>query len=139
METSKTLTKRMMLDRQVKEYIINAIDNSNYDDEQGQPLLFDSKEENPKEWLCFLYDTFRSEYGWHIEQVGEQRAFREWIMGLPSSFNIDFENYKILQIAVKWGSIPAEYTEKQADKILENWFNFITVKTFQLFRKYKIQ
>lgn len=133
-KTSKTLTKRMMLDRTVKQYILDAICPDGYEDANGKQVeLKDSKEA-----LGFVYKTFKSEYGFNIARYGEQGAFREWIMGLPSSFNIDFENYKILQIAVKWGSIPADYTERQADKILENWFNFITVKTFQLFRKYKV-
>lgn len=76
----------------------------------------------------------------HISHgFGEYRSFTEWLQGLPSCFNIDFENYKILKLAVLWGSIHEKHTERQADKILENWFNFIMVKTFQLFKKYKIE
>lgn len=126
----KTLTKRMALDRNVKEYIVQAIDSEGYE-ANGQIVSDEDK-------LAFLKDTFIKEYGWAVERYGEYRAFKEWLQGLPSCFNVDFENYKIIQIAVKWGSIPADYTEKQADRILENWFSFITVKTFQLFRKYKI-
>jgi hypothetical protein len=78
-----------------------------------------------------------------IARYGEQEAFSEWIMGLPSSFNIDFENYKILELARKWGSIKPELTgktlERREDLILSNWFNFITVKTFQLFKKHGIK
>ena len=59
-----------------------------------------------------------------------------WIMGLPTCLNIDFENYKILELAKLWGSIPENATEKQEDKILANWWNFIAVKFFQLVRKY---
>jgi hypothetical protein len=129
------MSKNMILDKTVKQYIVDAISSEGYADSDGiAETLLDSKDA-----LTFLYKTFQSEYGWHIERVGEQKAFKEWLMGLPSSFNIDFENLKILQLAVKWGSIPENYTEKQADKILENWFNFITVKTFQLFKKYKIE
>lgn len=59
-------------------------------------------------------------------------------MGLPSSFNIAFTNYDILQLAYKWGSLKETDTESRKDKIIANYFNFIAVKTFQLFKKYKI-
>lgn len=122
--------KNKELDIAIKKYIVEAISTDGYD--------FPAKSPSDKMLLQFLYDTFRSEYGWSIERYGEQKAFSEWIMGLPSSFNVDFENYKILQLAVKLGSIPVDYTEKQADNILANWWNFITAKTFQLFRKHKV-
>jgi hypothetical protein len=121
--------KNMKLDKVVKDYILDAIDCTQYEGVECK---------DGKEYLAFLYKTFKAEYGWNIERVGEVSAFKEWMQGLPSSFNIDFENYKILQLAVKWGSIPENYTERQADKILENWFNFIAVKTFQLFKHYKV-
>lgn len=122
--------KNMELDKTVKAYILEAIDNEGYDD--AKELKTD------KDKLSFLMDTFKSEYGWSIERYGMHKAFSDWIAGLPSSFNIDFENYKILELAKAWGSIPKDATEAQEDKILLNWFNFITVKTFQLFRKHKI-
>lgn len=123
----RTLTKRQKLDRNVKEYILGAIDAQGYNIE---PLPTTDKEK-----LQFLYNTFISEYGWAIERYGEQRAFMEWIQGLPTCFGIDFENYRILQIADKWESITERFT---AEKVINNWFNFITVRTFQLFRKHKV-
>jgi hypothetical protein len=125
---TKPVSKRVKLDRTVKQYILDCIDSENYD----------IKVNTDKEKLQFLFNTFQSEYKWQIERVGQYKAFTEWLMGLPSAFNVEFQNYDILQLAIKWESLPKDYTEKQADKILENWFNFITVKTFQLFRKHKI-
>ena len=122
--------KNITLDRTVKAYILDAIDNSGYDD--AKELKTDAEK------LQFLMDTFKSEYGWSIERKGQYKAFEEWIQGLPSSFNIDFENYRILELAKAWNSIPSDATERQEYKILANWFNFITIKTFQLFRKHKI-
>lgn len=94
-----------------------------------------------KEKLQFLYNTFIKEY-WHEYNKKYYKniisAFSSYLQGLPSCYHVDFENYVILQIAKKWGSIPENATEKQEDKILENWFNFIANKTFQLFKKYKI-
>lgn len=122
--------KNMTLDRTVKQYILDAISNEGYDD--AKELVTEAEK------LDFLAKTFIGEYSYAVDRLGASKAFADWIMGLPSSFNIDFENYKILELAKAWGSIPADATERQKDKILENWFNFITVKTFQLFRKHHI-
>ena len=91
-----------------------------------------------KEKLEFLMKTFKSEYGHEIPRMGMVNAFREWTQGLPTAFGIPFENYEILKMAKKGGSLPANATDKQEDKILANYWNFMAVKTFQLFRKYKV-
>jgi hypothetical protein len=125
------LTKEQ--NKSYEQYIIEAIDESGYD--EPLPLCTD------KQKLQFLHDTFVSEY-WHEQNQKryhiKENAFREWIMGLPSCFNIEWENYKILDLAVRMGNLPEDYTKNQADKILENYFAFITAKVFRLFRKYKI-
>lgn len=127
---SKVKGKTATLNSFVFPYILNAIDAEGYD--------LQKLPETDTEKLQFLADTFKSEYGWMIERVGGQNAMREWIMGLPSSFNIDFENYRIIELAKEWNSIPANATEREEDKILNNWFNLIAAKTFQLFRKHNI-
>lgn len=119
------------LNKVMASYILSNIDETTYG------IQFDNGKD--KERLQFLYDTFKSEYGWSIARYGLQNAFREWIMGLPSVYTIDFENYKIIQLAIKWGSLPVTHTDAQAQKILDNWFNFVTVHTFKLFKKYKIE
>jgi hypothetical protein len=100
---------------------------------------YDSNPKTTKQKLQFLKDTFKAEHGFNIVRVGEQNAFREWIQGLPSSFNIPFENYRILELAKKSGSLSKNPTEAQEDKILENYWTFITSKTYQLFRRNKIK
>ena len=109
-------------------YIINCIDSEAYD----------IKTKSTKDKLQFLSDTFHKEYGWNIERIGQYMAFQEWTQGLPSVFHIEFYNYKIIELAKKIGTLDKNATEKQEDRILENYWNFITILTFQLFRKYKI-
>lgn len=116
------------LKQKAETYILESIDSDAYD----------IVTTTDKEKLQFLADTFKKEAGWNIERVRAYKAFQEWIMGLPTAFNIEFENYKILELAKSWGSIPNNATELQEDKILDNYWNFITNHTFQLFRKYKI-
>lgn len=88
--------------------------------------------------MLILYCKLRSEYQWHIDQVGEHKAFSEWIAGLPTCFGIEFTNHDILVLCESWGVIDANSTEAYKDKLIANYFNFIAVKTFQLFKKHKV-
>ena len=80
--------------------------------------------------LQWVVKTFESESGGKYAN-----HFCGWLQGLPSAFSVDFMNYRILELAVEWGSLPQNATEKQADKIIENWFNFITTKFATLCRR----
>lgn len=122
------MSKSSELDRTAKLYILDCIDNSGFNDDTL----------NTQEKIDFLKETFYSEYKWRIDQMGEQKAMAVYISGLPSSFNIAYSNDDILKLAVKWGSIPEDYTENQAYKIIENWFNFVAAKTCQLFKGFRI-
>lgn len=132
-QQSKVKGKTATLNSYVFPYILNAIDAEGYD--------LEKLPETDKEKLQFLADTFKNEYcnEWNLKQYGSyQEVMRQWIMGLPSSFNIDFENYRIIELAKEWHSIAANATEREENKILNNWFNLIAAKTFQLFRKHNI-
>ena len=118
------MSKSSELDKTVKLYILNAIDT----DYNG----------SDKDAVTGLKESFYAEYGWMVERAGEQKALAEWLQGLPSAINIDFYNHEILKLAVLWGSIPENATEKQEDKIIDNWFNFIANKIGQLFRGYHV-
>lgn len=91
-----------------------------------------------QEKLQFVLDCFRAEAGYNIKRVGKHQALKDWFAGLPSVIHVDFENYKILKLAIAWESIPADATESQEDKILGNWFNFIAVKFLQLCKRNKV-
>lgn len=49
------------------------------------------------------YNIFKQEHGFMIERVGEENAFKEWLMGLPSVLSVPFYNYDILENAKKAG------------------------------------
>ena len=104
---------------------------------------YDDKELNTdKEKLQFLYDCFFSEYWYDYNKqryAGNQvRGFADWLAGLPSVFTVAFEWYDIISLAKRWGSLPEDATERQEDKICENWFNLVANKTFQLFKRHNI-
>lgn len=93
------------------------------------------------EKLVYLKKTFHSEYCYplHLSRYGSvQEVLRQWLMGLPSAINIAFENWEILEIAVRWQSIPKDYSEAEAYKILDNWFKLLAFKIMQLWKIHKI-
>jgi hypothetical protein len=112
----------------INNYLLNVIDGENY----GKVLNIDTEK------LQFVADIFKSEYGYMIRRIGYQPALKEWFSGLPSAINIDFGDYRIIELAKEFGSLPDNATENQEDKIIANWFNYMAYKLVQLFRKNKI-
>lgn len=129
-KVAKPLTKRQIATKQAYDYILNAIDASGYDVPEPK---------TDQEKLQFLADTFVSEYGHQVKYYGShQNTLANWFAGLPSACNIEFRNHEIIRLAILWNSIPHNASEKQKDKIINNWFNYIAAKTIQLMGKYDI-
>ena len=116
----------------VYRYILDCID---YDfiHEYG----FKKQPKTDAEKLQAIFTIFNREYKRNVEKLGERKAYQEWLMGL-SVASIDYENYKILELAKLWGGIPQDASEAKEDKIINNWFNFITLKTFTLAKRLKV-
>lgn len=122
------MSKSSILDTNVKTYLINAIDLSGYDIDDSTTVK-----------LEMLENIFMSEVGkWRIPQAGRQTAVMEWLQGLPSVMSLKFYNHEILEQAVQWESIPEGYTERQANKILDNYWNMLAAKLCQLFDGYRV-
>ncbi len=123
-------TNSTQFKKQVFNYILTSIDT----------MYWNVTVKNQKELVDFVYNIFKDEQAHNIKYFGnEQVAFANYLAGLPSIINIDYENYKILEIAKSWGSIPENATEKQEEKILSNWFNFIASNFFQLKMKLNLK
>ena len=97
---------------------------------------FNSGQEINEQKIRFFFETFQSEFSWSIERYGEYKSLIDYLQGLPSTIDIPFENYRILELAKNFGSLPVDYTEKQADKILANYWHFMATQLLQLKRKY---
>jgi len=115
----------MNLDQKAKTYILDCIE---YD-----------YEENPLE-------TTEAKIK-HLKQRLEQETYirpnttrhsrcEDWLRGV--ALNIAFMNYDILQLAIKWGSLPEDATERQEDKILYNYWGFMATKILQLVDGYRV-
>jgi len=130
METVKG-TQRQEQNRLIKEYVLNAIDSEGYE----------VTAETEKEKIEFLVKTFKSEYGYkeNILYYGSiQKTFENWLMGLPSCFNIDFMNYRIIEIGKEWALLSQNATERQEDKFLSEWWARIYMQVRKLANKHKL-
>ena len=68
-----------------------------------------------------------------------QEVLKSYLQGLPSSINIDYENYRIIELAILWNSLSVNATEKQQDKIIENYFAFMAWQIVKYCRKNKVE
>jgi len=111
----------------LENYILKCIDFENYGKNP------DSKEEK----INLLIETFKDEY-WHEYNKNHynhdiKKGFSSWLSGLPSCFNVDFENYRILELGKLWMFDLS--TENKEDRFLENWFSMVTNSVFYLYNR----
>jgi len=104
-------------------YLLESIDFNGYD----LPTPKTNKEK-----INTFFDVFKSEHGWNIKRVGEWRALSEWLSGLPSVIDIPFDNYSIMQLAIKAGSIKDDASDKEKEKLLANYWDFMANKLIVL-------
>lgn len=82
---------------------------------------------NPFAWII---GVAKSEVKHEFDRHGEQAGLCSWLQGL--GMGIDFANYDIVQLAQSWHG--CKLTDKQAEKVIENWFNHIALKILQFSR-----
>ena len=112
------------------EYFINAIDNQEYNNE----ILATDKDK-----LQFLFDTFKTEKDYQIKRIGVYNAFMDWAQGLPTLLNLPYSDYDILSFAVEMGSLQDTTRDNENNKVIDNYYNFVTSHYFKLFKKHKIR
>lgn len=96
----------------------------------------DSELSTYNEVANYSYNRFKSEFCHEYERKRTpnlQNRLSEYLQCLP--FQIDFENYKILELAKEWSQLPSNATEKQEDKILANWWNFISYQILKFWER----
>lgn len=124
--------KTKELNEKAFQYIIDCID------AEGT----DKSPQTDKEKVEFLLTEFLacSFYNYNIKKFSGNltNMLIDFIPGLPSFFHVEYRSHKIIELAKEWGSIPQNATEKQEEKIIDNFYNFIANKTFQLAKKLKI-
>ena len=106
------------------QYLLDSIDFSGYE------LEIELK--TNQQLINQLFKTFEKEGGWQVDRIGLAPALSEWLSGLPSCINIDFANYDIIERAKKYGSLAPGATEKDQDKLLSNYWDFMANKLIKL-------
>ena len=122
----------------VMPYYRSIIDVEALTDYGNKPLEDDSE----KAIFQRLAETYWQEVGkWRTKQPGAnyQDCFIEWLQGLPSVLNLAFYNNEILMLAKEWGSIPIDATERQEDKIIDNWWRFSSMQLSKLARRVGVE
>lgn len=111
-----------------QEYILSCIDPESYGVTATTPL----------ELINFAVETFEKEY-WHEynqKYYGKkQNCFANWLMGLPSSINIDFENFVIDELGKEFGLLDQKSKESDFAKWRASWFNRVANEVFRLYTK----
>ena len=119
--------------KQISEFIRNSLDREYLAECSGIDIQTD------QDAFEALKAVYHSEHGYAVRRCKNyQQCFASWLMGLPTAVSIPYANYEILQLAVKWGSLPADATEKQEDKILDNYWSFMAMQYHKEARKHKV-
>ena len=126
----------------ITKYLLDAINYSEYTvsgiDASGNIVELPIVCNSDKDKVNFVMADFDrvANYPNNIRNIpNRQHRFADWLMGLPSTFSVDYENYRIIEIAKVWGSIADTATDRECDKITANWFNFIAFKFLSLYTK----
>ena len=104
---------------QIRQYILDCIE----------------LEGSAKEKLQSVLTAFDSEFNFQNNKKiypNLQNRFSEYLQGLPSSMSVAYSYCDILDFARQIGSLRENATEEQEDKILSNWWNWITNEFFKL-------
>lgn len=94
----------------------------------------------PKQKLQFVKNTFMAEKGnRRISQIGLKNALKEWLMGLPTAIDIPFTYISIIGLAKASGSLPQDATDSQEQRVIDNYWDYMSNQILRLFRKYKVR
>ena len=104
-------------------YLLESLDFDGYD----LP-----KPKTNKDLINLFFGVFNSEVGFNIARVGEYKALIDYLQGLPSCINIDFDNHSIIERAKKYGSLTDNATEDDKYKLLVNYWAFMANKLIVL-------
>jgi hypothetical protein len=94
--------------------------------------------EETRQQLLDVINGFNDWYGAYEQKrtPNIEAAFKEWLLGLPSSLNIEFEYYTIHQTLKQWfEDTGSEYKEQSSDKEAELYYHLIVREFRVLCRK----
>lgn len=112
-------------------YVIDCIKDSSLATDEGLEFNTDA------EALQFFFDCFEQEFNHQYNKrmfPNLSERIGQYLQGLPSCCNIDYTNYDILLLGVKWGLLSST-EDKKANKFLDNFFTRCGVRILQAAQK----
>lgn len=106
----------------VREYVIKVIDCSGTDDQKIKYFFKNFKAEYDHEYN-------RKRYGSVVNMV------KEYLLGLPSTINVEFTYFEIEKLLKEWGFIHDRTTEKQLEQELDKYWNYLAMALCVLGRR----
>ena len=108
----------------IQKYLIDAV---NTDDHKTEATTHAEK-------IAFVMSCYESEFNHKYNQArypNEQTRFANWLAGLTSVLNIPFYEWENINLAKELQEVE-KYTEKMAQRICENYFNFMSYHILKL-------
>lgn len=103
--------------------IIARIDFDGYESET--PATTDDEK------IIRLLEVARAEGGHEFDRHGMQAGLEYWLSGLPTVIDLPVYHGEVIAFAEKIGSVENP-TEKEADKICDNFYRFMAVNILQM-------
>lgn len=103
--------------------IIDRIDFDGYE--------FETHATTDDEKILRLVNIARDEVGHEFDRHGMQAGLEYWLSGLPTVIDLPVYHGEVIAFAEKIGSVENP-TEKEADKICENFYRFMAVNILQM-------
>ena len=92
---------------------------------------------NDSDKACYLWARFESEYNYANNRKripNLQARVAEWLSGL--AIGIEYANAGIVALAEQWQG--RTLTDKQAERVIDNYFSFVAFKVMQLCKAHGI-
>ena len=112
-------------------YVLDCIKHSASATDQN--MKFD----NDKQVLQFFFDEFNEEFNHEYNKryyPSLQQRIEQYLRGLPGCCSIEYVEYNILQLGIKWGVLSST-DDKKACKFVDNFFAVCALRILQAAQK----
>ena len=128
-----TLATKQFKDKYLTD-LLNRIDISGYD----YPSELSDSDKVKALAEIFYSEKIKHHPQWVRYYGSLQNVIIDWLQGLPSSIDLPVYYSDIIRYAKEMGSLSECATEKQEDKICDNYYRFMSAKLLKLFKAYKV-
>ena len=119
----RTNTKKYA--QNIEAYLLGQIDGTDYG----------VQTDTPQQKINFVFDTYEIEHNYHQNKQrtpNHQQRFANWLSGLPSAISLPHASHKILELAKELQELQGEYPKKTEQRIVENYFSFMSYQIHKL-------